>query len=338
MKPKLAATVVMAVLFACGELSALGLSVTTTSGTLFGSAYEYVYDQRVAQNYKVSELDWGFTPIYYYGVELNLTTQPGFRVLLSAKSGISGLSGRMQDSDFLNGDGARTLYSQSDTYTEQALIARLQVGYDLPLPPDLTITPLLSIDYLKMRWSARDGYLQYPPATGQTYSVNANGTVNLGTMPVWSSNLPETPIYGVSVIYGQRYIIPAAGFQMTYMASRRLDLQLSVLFSPIIIARATDDHVLRSLSTVDTFTQGTYIEPALLVEYALSDRTSLRFGASYKLITNLVGNTTWQNDGTTSTSPTNQYYTGPGSGSTVTKGAGAAFQALDLNLSFRMSL
>lgn len=338
MKAKLVTAAAIYALFACGGLSALGLSVATGSGTLFGVAREYVYDQSVAPNYKVSELDWGFQPIYYYGVDITLAGASGLTFMLSAKSGLSGLSGVIQDSDFLNGNGVKTLYSRSDTYTEQALLARAQLGYEVGLGSGFSLTPFVLLDYMRMKWSARDGYLQYPPATGQSYSVDANGSVQYGTMPPWTSTLPKTPIYGVSVIYGQQYAIPAIGAETAYRASSRLDVTLSCAYSPIIIARATDDHVLRSLSTVDTFNSGTYVEPRLAVDYAVSEKLHVRLGASYKLITGLVGSTTWQNDGTTSTSPYSQYFAGPSSGSTVTKGAGASFEALDVNLSFRVSL
>jgi len=317
-----------------------GLTISTNSGTLFGVANEYVYDQAVAANYTVSELNWRFNPIVYYGVDLAYSASKQFTLLLNAKSGISGLSGIMEDSDFLNGDGTKTLYSQSDNYTEQALLVRASMEYAIPVTTGFSINTLASVDYQNMKWSARDGYLQYPVASPSdtTYTIDSNGNLVTGTMPAWTSSVPQEPLYGLGVIYRQEFLIPSVGLALAYRPSSRLTVKAACAYSPIIIGRALDDHVLRLLSTTDLFTQGTYLEPQIDVDYAMSDRFGIRLTGSYKLITGLVGSSTWQYNGTTTTAPNNQYLAGPASGSTVKQGAGASYQALDINLSFRVSM
>lgn len=320
------AAVALFITISSGSLAALSFSAAPTSGVLFGTAHEYVYDQSVSTNYVLSELVWGFQPIYYYGVDMALASPEGFTLRISAKSGVPGLSGTIEDSDYLYGNGVKNLFSESQNYTEQALMARLQAGYAFHVSSGFSITPLLSLDYMDMKWSAQNGYLQYP-------MLNANGVY-----PPWSSSLPKTPIYGVGIIYQQQYFIPAVGLETTLRPMEKLAIDLSVAYSPIIIARAVDNHLVRQFTTTDTFNRGTFVDPAIRFDYAVSSRMHVSLGASYRIITGLVGNSTYQNDGQTSTNPNTQYVAGPQSGASSTNAAGAAFNALNVSLSVGLSL
>ena len=103
----------------------VSISTTASSGFLYGSGFEYVYNQQVSTNYKNSELDWPFQFLFYSGEALTLDTSIGVFARLDVKEGLPGKVGTMTDSDFLNGDAAqtRTHYSQSDSYAERALFS-----------------------------------------------------------------------------------------------------------------------------------------------------------------------------------------------------------------------
>jgi len=319
-------------------LPALDVSVTTSSGTLFGAAHEFVYDQNVSTNYKVSELDWMFQPIFYYGTAVHVGLPLGLYVQLSARSGVNALSGPMTDSDFLNGDGVKTLFSQSDNYTEQALLTNLAFGAEIPVSAEFVLSFSASLDYSRFKWSARDGYLQYPPSTGHSYYFNSNGTLVYGTEPPWTSNVTKTPLYGTGIVYEQQFLVPMAGASATYSPGTGFSIGASFSFSPFVFAQTTDNHMFRLINIYDSFSNGLLLEPAVDVTWELGRGASLRLSGRYRLISGLVGNSTWQYEGTTSTSPNSQYIAGPGSNSTVTNGGGASFEAVDASLSFRLSL
>ena len=113
-----------------GRHAAVSFSTGTSAGLLFGQASEYVYNQALAADYKNSELIWPFEPLAYAGASLAVDSNFGLFAKLGLKQGFAGKTGRMTDSDFLNGDGQRTHFSQSDCYTERATLLDLSFGYD----------------------------------------------------------------------------------------------------------------------------------------------------------------------------------------------------------------
>ena len=107
----------------------VSLSVSTTAGVFIGGATEVV----LSQGYKVSELDWPLLPVFTMGANLDVATKAGFRAALEVQRGLPGYDGIMTDSDFLNGDGVKTHFSQSNGYSEgiTALDARLGWSFDI---------------------------------------------------------------------------------------------------------------------------------------------------------------------------------------------------------------
>lgn len=154
----------------------VSISTTASSGFLYGSGFEYVYNQQVSTNYKNSELDWPFQFLFYSGETLALDTSFGVFARLDVKEAVPGNVGTMTDSDFLNGDGARTHYSQSDSYAERALLFDGTVGYELPLRGAFGVGLYAAFSYMDFKWSARDGYYQYP-TSGSQYYFNGSGTL-----------------------------------------------------------------------------------------------------------------------------------------------------------------
>ncbi len=108
------------------EEPAVTISTDFRTGTFFGMGREFVYNQNPAlpANYKNSELDWPMMPMIFAGGTLSLDTAVGFFATLDVRQGFSGKAGTMTDSDFLNGDGVRTHYSQSDSWAERANLPR----------------------------------------------------------------------------------------------------------------------------------------------------------------------------------------------------------------------
>jgi len=110
------------------EESPKAFTLTTTNeiGVLFGQANEYIYNQYLSTDYKNSELTWPFKPLIYAGAGLNLYMKMGIFAGLDLRQAYSGKTGTQTDSDFMNGDGVRTHYSESDCYTERATFLDLR--------------------------------------------------------------------------------------------------------------------------------------------------------------------------------------------------------------------
>lgn len=311
--------------FAQEAQKAFTLSMRSSAGILYGQAEEYVYYQDFATDYKVSELDWPFEPLAYIGQGLDFGSKSGIFASLDVKEALPGVVGSMTDSDYLNFDGQRTHFSESDSYAERMIAAELRAGYELPGSGPFRFAAYLGFSYLDFKWSARDGYYQYP-TSGST-----------GSYPAWSASETKTPIYGTSILYEAAYLSAYLGARASYALEKGLSLGAYCSFSPIAFAYTADNHELRQLNFYSTLKSGYLAEPGLSIEYALKPGARLSLSASYKAIWNLKGDLSAVNQGTSSTSSYYNYYAGPDSSSTSKGDSGAAISMLDVGLSFTMA-
>jgi outer membrane protease len=292
-------------------------SLTTSAGFIIGGATELVFDS----GYKMSELDWASQPLAYWGLEASVNLPSGWYARLGLKSGLSGKTGYMTDSDWQNWDGVKTNFSESDSYTDQALLLNLAAGYDFSLADNMWIGPFLELSYLNFEWSARDGYLQYPP---EFYPTDSSGNPIYGPYTPISPNTPTTTNSGIGIVYQQSTFYPSLGIHFAYRPLRQLKLSASFAVSPFASMTETDNHVERSIVFTSTMTGGLALEPRLSVEYRLSPRMSLGLDMSYIRIQNLSGDLT-------ETDLYGNSYLDP-------SGAGATFDAFEAGLTLSVLL
>jgi outer membrane protease len=325
-------------LFAEDAEKAYTLTTSTSFGMLYGQASEYVYDQNVSTDYKVSELTWPFEPLFYAGAGLDLTTKIGLFANLSLRQGLSGKTGTMTDSDYLNGDGVRTLFSESDCYTERATLLDFKVGYNVPFfSAPLAIGAFCGFSYMDFKWSARDGYTQYPTGGGHGYGWDSNGNFVPGTYAPWSAGITQTPLYGTGILYEETYLLGLFGLRASYKLGDALTLGAACSIAPLAYCYTEDNHELRVLDFYSRLSGGFMFEPSLSAEYKLKSGASLRLDVAYRQVTGLKGDITQVDQGATSTSSEGNYYAGPDSTSTSTGGSGAFISMLDASLSFKLA-
>ena len=324
--------------FATGQnvQKTFSLSTSASAGVLFGQAFEEVYNQYLSTDYKNSELVWPMMPLYYSGAGLALTVRNGIFATLDVKQGFSGKTGLMTDSDFLNGDGVRTHFSQSDGYTERALLLDLRLGYNLPSQSALSFGFFGGFSYMDFKWSARDGYYQYP-TSGSDYYWDSNGTFHPGTDTPWSAGQTKTPLYGTGILYEQAYLIGSLGFRAAYRVLDSLSLGASFSIAPLAYCYTEDNHEFRLVDFYSRLSGGFMIEPGLSVDYSIKPGASLKLFVNYRQLSNLKGDITQVDQGTTSTSSGGNFYAGPVSSSTSPGGSGASIWMLDASLAFRLA-
>jgi outer membrane protease len=314
---------------------AIELSTTTSLGLYYGSASEFIYNQAVSNNYKNSELFWPVQPLLYAGAGLSLAAQNGMNASLYLRQGFSGKTGTMTDSDFLRGDGLKTHYSESDGYTERAIIIDLSLGYDWPISRTASAGIYAGFSYMDFKWSARDGYYQYP-ASGSDYYFDSSGAFHPGTYAPWSAGETKTPIYGTGILYEQVHAIGLLGIKGSIGLSEALTLGASFSFAPLAYCLTEDNHEMRSVDFFSTVSGGFMVEPRLALSYALFRGASLELSAGYRLVSKLLGDITQVNGGVSSTSSQGNYFAGPDSASTASNASGASFSMFDAGLRFRL--
>lgn len=311
--------------------AAVTLSTSTSLGLLYGSAREYVYNPYVSSDYKNSELVWPFEPLFYTGASLELDTRSGFFALLELRQGLAGKTGTMSDSDFLNGDGVKTHYSESDCYTERATLLDVKAGMGLVRTEIFSLGAFVAFSYKDFKWAARNGWYQYP-SSGSQYSFDSSGNVVPGTYETWSSSETKVPIYGTGILYETAYVAGSLGLRSRYAISSVLAIDASFAFSPLLYCYSADNHELRQLDFYSKLEGGYLIEPRLGLEYAPWKRASLRLDLAYCGASNLKGDITQVNMGTSS----NSSYAGPDTAVTASDASGADIRMLEAALSLRL--
>lgn len=252
---------------------------------MYGTARELVLDGSFA----ISELDWSVQPLLFEENSLELTTPGGLHASLRVRAGLPMQTGSMTDSDWLNyevdGDTNKTNFSQSNCFTERAILVDATVGWQLPVNDRLSLEPFVTFGYMSWEWTARDGYLQYPAGWFSTPPLSPPYTD-------WSPSEPQIPIYGTAIVYSQTYLIPAIGFRFNYHAGQQWRLAFSFSASPYVYCTDLDDHIFTGTEYTDTMGGGWMIEPELSVDLRVSARAVLSFGASYRHVGGLVGDDT----------------------------------------------
>jgi outer membrane protease len=317
------------VLFAAAAASAVfadvSLTASTGTGVMYGLAKELVYNVHNNQSYVESELDWDIKPLFYTDAALTLRTSIGFVAALDVRLGIPAKTGSIGDSDYLNvaynGTATKTNYSQHDSYTERAILLDAQAGWEFPLAGWMAIEPYLAFGFMDLKWTARDGYLQYPPGwfTGSPPQPYPD-----------SSTQPMVPVSGVGIIYQQTYLIPALGLAAKFQLGKSFSGAVSFSLSPIVLCNDVDNHELAGKDFYDAMYGGLLLEPKISLDWKVAARVQLSLDVSYRHIEGLIGTTTVVATGVGHT---------PGlAAGTYPGGAGASFDALDASLDITVTL
>lgn len=316
---RLAAIAVLAA-FAVPALGAqVILETSTSTGMLFGTSRELV----LSGAYVVSQLDWAIRPLVIAGSELRVSTPSGFHASIQVCSGIPGNTGRITDKDFLNYDGEVTHYSEHDCFTEGALLLDARIGHEFALEEKFAIEPFAGVSVMRFKWTARDGYLQYPPHSSYPYT------------PWDPQTTPKVPVYGTGIVYQQTWYIPMAGVRAGIGFGERFVAAVELGFSPYLWMNDLDNHELRLVDFQGTLYGGLLLDPSLRISWQISPTAQLSFGVGYRVIWGLAGDTLKIGAGVEGeTGPELD----PGVRERYEGTAGTSFDALSVSLSLVLSL
>jgi len=295
-------------------------SISTSVGVLLGTAKEFVY----TGGYTLSELDWSLSPVVYYGSRLTISTRNGFEALMEVKSGFSGLSGSITDSDYLNGDGVKTHFSKHDCYTERAISLDVRAGWPAIATPGFVVSILGVLDALDYKWSAQDGYLQYPTETAAPYTP-------------WSESTTKKSIVGTGIIYEQGYLALGMMVDARFKLGTAMNGAIGLGFSPIALCSDIDNHLFTGVDYYETMSGGYMLHAEASIDLQIRPTSHLSFGGSYRQIQGLIGDTKMVY---TSAPIEDSSGTRPPDGYTRTfsNSAGASLSVFDLNMRMTFDL
>jgi outer membrane protease len=130
-----------------------------------------------------------------------------FFLLITLLSGISRLfatdiyvaiGGRMEDYDFLiAGSNEVSHYSRHESYLDKDFTGTLALSYVIRLGV-WNLEPGIGFSYSNRKWSAQDGYVQYPISG------------------IWNGNEPKQSVSGTIISYEQALWFPFISLNVAY--------------------------------------------------------------------------------------------------------------------------
>jgi outer membrane protease len=209
----------------------------TECGGLFSTAREFVLKDN---NDVISRLDW---PIIapYISVMSKLNIHK-FVIQVSATSAIPPVSacGQMEDFDFLlpNSDSV-SHYSMHDIYLDKYYDVGIKAGGKFSFKRiNLDVIPMAGFSFSSRKWSAMNGYVQYP-ASNQA----------------WTGNEEKRTVSGTVISYEQAVYAPFVAIE-TRLALSNFLFGLSAHFSPYFWAYSLDTHFVTNTQYYDTMNGG----------------------------------------------------------------------------------
>lgn len=284
------------------------ISVSLGMGILHGQAQELVYAYSTGDEL-MSKLLWPLKPLIFstYGLRFEAASGVVWPYLeFGFLSGLSMKTGTIENFDWLGEPGIITHYSAHDNYTERSFVADAQFGVVNSVTENVILSTAVGVEYMSFLWTARDGYLEYPP----------------GSEPVRA--------WGTGISYEQTWLSLYVFLGFKY-GNARWNSSLGVRLSPLSWTRAVDNHFMRALEFVDTMDGSFGVEPIGEVSFAVSGSTVLTISTSFKYQSPARGDTRIR------AIATEFDVLDPVLG-TINNGAGASLSWLRIGIGFRASL
>ncbi len=232
------------ILFA-GELNIAQYTYATTSTGFSFDFYSGIehgrVDEEVYESDKcISRLVWPHkaVPFIGFGTDIRL-----WNFLISGKvlNCFPLKGGVTEDFDFLiPGSDKISLYSCHDTYVDKDFRLHAELGYKIGIEDIFEVSPTVGITYFNRKWTARDGYLQYPAVHGIA----------------WTGNEEKQTVKGAVLSYEQSVLFCSVGIRSRIKISDITQFGGSFFLYPFSRGDSLDNHFLRALEFYDSLYEG----------------------------------------------------------------------------------
>ena len=233
------------------------LETTTGVGFVQGTIGEYVYDD----NRTLSRLNWNMSNLWYYHYSVALQYEYFFAGI-QVHGGINDTIGTIDDSDWVdeNNPTVKTNYSKHDNYLEKYASYNGTIGFESRINDVISLKPYIGFLYKSIKMSARDGYIEYPPGS------------------------PKVPVYGIGIIYEQRYYIPYVACECKFNLHDSWAITAGVALSLFAQASDIDNHVKRDLDFYDDFGGLLYLKSDIGIQYSFHENINLGVRCIYEYV------------------------------------------------------
>ncbi|MCK5345860.1 MAG: omptin family outer membrane protease, partial [Candidatus Heimdallarchaeota archaeon] len=255
--------------------TSMNFELSTDFGVLNGMIKELLYydinsDQTFS--YRVSQLDWEITPIYYAGITMSINPVWNLHISSGIWKLLGNKLGKMEDRDWVDENGAVVngelmQYSEHDNFLDNGILFDVNISYSFSLNESLTISPVAGFSYRQIKMKANNGYGLYPFNSGVT-SFTYSGTV---------------------ITYEQKQKIPYIGVNLSYKANEKLTCSLSGFFTIFASIDANDMHLSNNQDFRDEISNASYLSLIASFNYIINRDTFLSLSANYIYIPKSMG-------------------------------------------------
>jgi len=250
------------------------------SGIKQGITNEFVYEGDKC----ISRLDWKDEIVPVLNITGMLKTHNIF-LKLGMLSVVPVKSGVMEDFDYLvTGSTKPSHYSQHDTFLDKDFRSKVECGYDF-IFEYWHITPSVGFQYFNRKWTASNGFLQYPSTglwTGDEFKTLINGSVISYEQAVWF------PFCTIEV-----------GYDFTFGIKGKIYIGLNGSIYPYIWANTNDTHFLRNVQFYDDLKDGIGWCSVLTISFYPENLNGLGFifRSGHEALLKIKGNTSSSSTG-----------------------------------------
>jgi outer membrane protease len=263
------------------------LAVSTQFGFIYGQAEEIVYPSSEYKAELLSQLLWDMKPVYYYGLLLDFgRTQPmekwGFFSALSLKNGIPGISGNMEDRDWLSKENdALTCYSIHDNTTDKLLLFDISAGVSIPLNRILLLKTYINVSYMYFNFSGINGHGIYG------YDRNSKTYHSIENEPLVYEDYSGRRV----INYTQEWFCAAPCVSLRLYIFRNFFTELSFAISPLVYCVDNDQHLTTHNEYQDYMRGGFLFEPELYIAFIATKWLEFSLECSWRYIRGTRGET-----------------------------------------------
>ncbi|MDE5580617.1 MAG: omptin family outer membrane protease [Treponemataceae bacterium] len=264
-------------------------------GARFGKEGEIVWakNSQNGDKYKLSELEWGYTPALYAGAKIG-GGYKRFEISFASIFFFPTTFGTMKDSDWNQDNGykngntsIKTNYSESDNKIKNGFELELSIAFKFYPTNFLTLRPKISLGYQQMEFNAMGGTLWYGKNKDVDSTNNSYYSYDDAENSI-SRTLPYKPV----IKYNFQNIYFWTGIQADFLPTKKILLSLATEAAPIVYMNSCDQHIEREM---------VFRNISLSAFFAVrqSARAQFNFNNNFSIALNLCGMLTGQSTGVT---------------------------------------
>lgn len=267
-------------------------------GARFGKEGEIVWakNSQNGEKYKLSELEWGYTPALYAGAKID-GGYKRFEISFSSIFFFPTSFGTMKDSDWNQDYGyetgntsTKTNYSESDNKIKNGFELELSLAFKFYPTNFLTLRPKISVSYQQMKFDAMGGTLWYGNIKEGESKKDAYYAYYSYDDAEHSTS--RTLAYEPVIKYNFQNIYFWTGIQADFLPTKKILLSLATEAAPIVYMNSCDQHIERGM---------VFRNISLSAFFAVrqSARAQFNFNNNFSVALNLRGMLTGQSTGVT---------------------------------------